>query len=76
MSATTSELLSRRILTLIDEQTLQRKHFLRKVYNGLRWLVRTAAQWGMQPHYLPRWEAVYQQMQRWLRAGCFLSYRG
>jgi transposase len=25
----------------------------------------------MLPHDFPRWEAVYQQTQRWLRAGCF-----
>jgi len=50
---------------------LQRRHDLREVYNGLRWLVRTGAQWRMLPHDFPRWEAVYQQTQRWLRAGCF-----
>lgn len=58
-------------LTLQREQALQRKHELREVYNGLRWLVRTGAQWRMLPHDFPRWEAVYQQTQRWLRAGCF-----
>jgi transposase len=58
-------------LTLQSEQALQRKHELREVYNGLRWLVRTGAQWRMLPHDFPRWEAVYQQTQRWLRAGCF-----
>ena len=58
-------------LTLQSEQALQRKHDLREVYNGLRWLVRTGAQWRMLPHDFPRWEAVYQQTQRWLRAGCF-----
>ena len=44
---------------------------LREVFNGLRWLVRTGAQWRMLPHDFPRWEAVYQQTQRWLRAGGF-----
>ncbi len=58
-------------LALIDEHALQRKYDLREVYNGLRWLVRTGAQWRMLPHDFPRWEAVYQQTQRWLRAGCF-----
>ena len=33
--------------------------------------MRTGAQWRMLPHDFPRWEAVYQQTQRWLRAGCF-----
>jgi transposase len=58
-------------LTLQSEQALQRKYDLREVYNALRWLVRTGAQWRMLPHDFPRWEAVYQQTQRWLRAGCF-----
>ncbi|MGH2502275.1 MAG: transposase, partial [Ktedonobacterales bacterium] len=58
-------------LSLISPDALQRKHELREVYNGLRWLVRTGAQWRMLPHDFPRWEAVYQQTQRWLRAGCF-----
>ena len=58
-------------LSLQSEEALQRKYELREVYNGLRWLVRTGAQWRMLPHDFPRWEAVYQQTQRWLRAGCF-----
>src|SRR5215472_857376 len=58
-------------VSLQSEQALQRKYDLREVYNGLRWLVRTGAQWRMLPHDFPRWEAVYPQTQRWLRAGCF-----
>ena len=44
---------------------------LREVFNGLRWLVRAGATWRLMPHDLPPWEAVYQQTQRWLRAGVF-----
>jgi transposase len=33
--------------------------------------VRTGAQWRMMPHDLPPWAAVYQQSQRWIRAGVF-----
>lgn len=58
-------------LSLQSEQALQRRHDLREVYNGLRWLVRTGAQWRMLLQDFPQWEAVYQQIQRWLRAGCF-----
>ena len=58
-------------LSLQSKQALQRKYDLREAYNGLRWLVRTGAQWRMLPHDFPRWESVYQQTQRWLRAGCF-----
>jgi len=44
---------------------------LREVFNGLRWIVRTGSAWRYMPHDLPPWEAVYQQTQRWLRAGVF-----
>src|ERR687897_1164356 len=39
--------------------------------NGLRWVVRTGSAWRYMPHDLPPWEAVYQQTQRWLKAGVF-----
>jgi transposase len=58
-------------LTLMTEEAPQREHDLREVFNGLRWIVRTGAQWRMMPHDLPPWAAVYQQTQRWLKAGCF-----
>jgi transposase len=58
-------------LTLMNEDAPQREHDLREVFNGLRWIVRTGAQWRMMPHDLPPWAAVYQQTQRWLRAGVF-----
>ena len=58
-------------LTLMTEEAPQREHSLREVFNGLRWIVRTGAQWRMMPHDLPPWAAVYQQTQRWLKAGVF-----
>jgi transposase len=58
-------------LSLMTEDAPQRDHDLREVFNGLRWIVRTGAQWRMMPHDLPPWAAVYQQTQRWLKAGCF-----
>jgi transposase len=58
-------------LTLMKEEAPQREHSLREVFNGLRWIVRTGAQWRMMPHDLPPWAAVYQQTQRWLRGGVF-----
>jgi len=58
-------------LTSMKADALQRQHDLRELFNGLRWLVRTGAPWRMLPHDLPPWEAVYQQTQRWLAAGCF-----
>lgn len=58
-------------LTLMTEDAPQRDYSLREVFNGLRWLVRTGAAWRMMPHDLPPWWAVYQQTQRWLKAGVF-----
>ena len=58
-------------LTLMMEEAPQRQHPLREIFNGRRWLVRAGAPWRMLPHDLPPWEAVYQQTQRWLQAGCF-----
>jgi transposase len=58
-------------LTLLPENAGQRSHPLRDVFNGLRYIVKTGAPWRWMPNDLPPWEIVYQQAQRWLRAGCF-----
>jgi len=58
-------------LALCREDAKQREHSLRAVFNALRWLVRSGAHWRMMPHDLPPWPVVYQQTQRWIRAGCF-----
>jgi transposase len=58
-------------LALVREDAPQRNHDLREVLNGLRWVVRTGSPWRYMPHDLPPWEAVYQQTQRWLKAGVF-----
>jgi transposase len=58
-------------LSLMTQEAPQREHSLREVFNGLRWIVRTGAQWRMMPHDLPPWAAVYQQTQRWLKNGVF-----
>ena len=58
-------------LTLMTEDAPQREYSLREVFNGLRWIARTGAQWRMMPNDLPPWSAVYQQTQRWLNAGVF-----
>ena len=41
------------------------------LFNGVRYIVKTGNQWRMMPHDLPPWPVVYQQMRRWMRAGCF-----
>ena len=58
-------------LTLMREDAPQRDYSLREVFNGLRWMIRTGAQWRMIPNDLPPWATVYQQAQRWLKAGVF-----
>lgn len=58
-------------LALLPEDAGQRQHSLREVFNALRWLVRSGAPWRLLPNDLPPWHAVYDQTQRWLRAGCF-----
>jgi transposase len=55
----------------MTEDAPQREHSLRELFNGLRWLVRAGAAWRMMPHDLPPWYPVYQQSQRWLKAGVF-----
>lgn len=58
-------------LTLMTEDAPQRDYALRDVFDGLRWIARTGSQWRLMPNDLPPWTAVYQQTQRWLRAGVF-----
>ncbi len=58
-------------LSLMTEDAPQRDHELREVFNGLRWIVRTGSAWRYMPHDLPPWHTVYQQSQRWIRAGVF-----
>jgi transposase len=54
-------------LTLMKEDAPQRDHDLRAVFNGLRWIIKTRAQWRMMPNDLPPWHTVYQQAQRWIK---------
>jgi transposase len=58
-------------LTLMREDAPQREHPLREVFNGLRYVVCTGMQWRMMANDLPPWHTVYQQTQRWLKAGVF-----
>jgi len=58
-------------LTLMREDVPQRDYSLREVFNGLRWIIRTGAQWRMMPNDPPPWATVYQQSQRGQKAGVF-----
>ena len=57
-------------LLLSREDSAHREHDLRAVFNGVRYIARTGNQWRFMPHDYPPWPAVFQQMQRWMRAGC------
>lgn len=58
-------------LTLMREDAPQREYDLREVFNGVRYVVRTGCPWRLLPHDLPPWPVVYQQAQRWIKAGVF-----
>ena len=58
-------------LTLMSEDAPQRGHSLREVFSDLRYIVRTGMQRRMMANDLPPWHTVYQQTQRWLKAGVF-----
>ena len=58
-------------LTLMTEEAPQREYALREVYNGLRYVAKGGITWRLIPNDLPPWHTVYQQTQRWLKAGVF-----
>jgi transposase len=58
-------------LTLMTPEAPQRQHDLREIFDALRWIVRTGAPWRYLPTNFPPWAAVYQQTQRWIKAGVF-----
>ncbi len=58
-------------LTLAPLEAPQRKYDLREVFNALRWLVRTGAQWDYLPHDFPPPPIVQAQAYRWMNRGVF-----
>lgn len=58
-------------LALCKEKSAQRDYPLRAAFNALRYIERSGGQWRYMPNDLPPWTMVYQQTQRWIRAGCF-----
>jgi transposase len=57
----------------MTEAAPQRAYSVRELFDGVRWSVRTGAAWRRLPHDLPPWSAVYQQGQRWWKAGGFVA---
>jgi transposase len=58
-------------LLLSRADNASREHDLRAIFNAVRYVVKGGNQWRLMPNDLPPWPAAYQQMQRWMRAGCF-----
>ncbi len=58
-------------LSLMKQDAPQREHSLRAVFNAVRYLVRVGCPWHMIPNDFPPPSSVYQQVQRWIAAGCF-----
>jgi transposase len=58
-------------VTLMREDAPQRTCDLREVFSGVRCVVRTNCPWRLMPHDLRPWQMIYQQSQRWIKAGVF-----
>jgi transposase len=58
-------------LTLMRGDAPQRAYPLRRVFDAVRYVVRTGCQWDFLPHDFPPASAVYQQARRWVAAGVF-----
>jgi len=58
-------------LLLCRENSPQRRHDLRTVFNAVRYVARTGGQWRYLPREFGPWWVVYQQMRLWLDAGVF-----
>lgn len=63
-------------LTLMDPDAPQRRHSLRALFNALRYIAKTGVQWRYLPGNFPPYAAVYQQAQRWIRAGVLETMAG
>lgn len=58
-------------LTLMKEDAPQRDYSSRVIFNAMRYMIRAGCPWRMIPNDLPPWSTIYQQGQRWIKAGCF-----
>lgn len=58
-------------LVLLPLDAGQRKYDLREVFNALRWMAKTGAQWDYLPHDFPPSNIVSEQTQRWMKRGVF-----
>ena len=58
-------------LSVLPQTAAHGRHDLREVFSAVRSIVRTGAPGRWWPTNFPPWEAVDQQMHRWIAAGCF-----
>ncbi len=58
-------------LLLCRKDSAPRKHDLRTVFNAVGYVARTGGQCRFLPREFGPWWVVYQQMRRWIKAGCF-----
>jgi transposase len=63
-------------LTLMNPEAPQRLYPLRALFNALRYIAKTGVQWRYLPENFPPYSAVYQQAQRWIRAGVLETMAG
>ena len=53
-------------LVLMRGNGEQRRHDLRELFNGLRYVIRYGIAWRARPNDPPSWSVVYQQSRRWM----------
>ena len=58
-------------LTLMRADAPQRDHCMRAVFNAARYIAKTGVQWRYLPENFPPYSAVFQQVQRWIKAEVF-----
>ncbi|MBI1766572.1 MAG: transposase [Acidobacteria bacterium] len=58
---------------MMTEDAPQGNYLLRKVFNGLRWIVRGGSSWRMLPHAVSPWAVVHQQPQHWFKVKVFAA---
>ena len=58
-------------LTLMRADAPQRDHCMRSVFNAARYIAKTGVQWRYLPENFPPYSAVFQQVQRWIKAEVF-----
>jgi len=59
------------IIEKFFDSARKRKHDLRKIWNGIQYLLKSGCQWRMLPQYYAPWQTVYYYYRTWKYAGVF-----